>query len=106
VKIAFLDRDGTIISDYPDHEWRNKTEPEFLQGSMQALKQLMDLGYRLIIVTNQDMINDGIITDGQYHRFHKKMLKGWSCRVSRFWRPFIARIVARKIAIAKNQSRE
>ncbi len=75
MKIAFLDRDGTIISDYPDQEWRNKLEPEFLQGSMLALKKLTILGYRLIIVTNQGMINDGIITDEQFRRFHGKMLK-------------------------------
>lgn len=75
MKVAFLDRDGTIISDYPDHEWKNKTEPEFLAGSIQALAELKSLGYEMIIVTNQGMINDGIITDKQYRSLHGKMLK-------------------------------
>ncbi len=32
MKIAFLDRDGTIIKDYPDREWANIKTPEFLEG--------------------------------------------------------------------------
>ena len=34
LKIAFLDRDGTIIKDYPDEKWREIKEPEFLEGSI------------------------------------------------------------------------
>lgn len=75
MKVAFLDRDGTIIADYPDREWQSKTEPEFLAGSIQALKELTNLGYQMIIVTNQGMINDGIITDEQYRNLHGKMLQ-------------------------------
>ena len=29
LKIAFLDRDGTIIKDYPDEKWREIKEPEW-----------------------------------------------------------------------------
>lgn len=75
MKVAFLDRDGTIISDYPDREWKGKKEPEFLAGSIQALEELMNLGYQMIIVTNQGMINDGIISDEQYRSLHGKMLQ-------------------------------
>ena len=53
LKIAFLDRDGTIIKDYPDEKWREIKEPEFLEGSIEGLKRLKEMGYDFIIITNQ-----------------------------------------------------
>ena len=35
LKIAFLDRDGTLIKDYPDEKWREIKEPEFLECSIE-----------------------------------------------------------------------
>ena len=45
LKIAFLDRDGTIIKDYPDEKLREIKEPEFLKGSIEGLKRLKEMGY-------------------------------------------------------------
>ena len=53
LKIAFLDRDGTLIKDYPDEKWREIKEPEFLEGSIEGLKRLKEMGYDFIIITNQ-----------------------------------------------------
>ena len=50
LKIAFLDRDGTIIKDYPDEKWREIKEPEFLKGSIEGLKRLKEMGYDFIII--------------------------------------------------------
>ena len=74
MKVAFLDRDGTIIKDYEDNEWVEKTHPEFLSGSIRALKILNDAGYEIIIVTNQYLINEGYITDAEFHQFHNNFL--------------------------------
>lgn len=41
MKIAFLDRDGTINLDYPDQMWANVKEPEFLEGSFEGLKFIL-----------------------------------------------------------------
>lgn len=32
MKVAFLDRDGTINKDYPDDDWRNVLVPEILDS--------------------------------------------------------------------------
>lgn len=32
--IAFLDRDGTIVSEYPDDIWPSVSAPEFLPGAI------------------------------------------------------------------------
>lgn len=66
MKIAFVDRDGTINKDYPDDDWRFIKEPEFLEGSIEALKEIRKKDYQIIIITNQYLINDGIITLLQY----------------------------------------
>ena len=75
LKIAFLDRDGTIIKDYPDEKWREIKEPEFLEGSIEGLKRLKEMGYDFIIITNQYLINDGIISLNDYQQFTEKFLK-------------------------------
>ena len=74
MKVAFVDRDGTIIKDYQDADWRCICEPEFLPGSFKALKDIREKGYQIIIITNQYLINDGIITLSQYRVFTEKLL--------------------------------
>lgn len=75
MKVAFLDRDGTINLDYSDSEWENISYPELLDGSLQGLKYLIEKGYKLIILTNQYIIGEGIITFTQYENFTKALLE-------------------------------
>jgi D-glycero-D-manno-heptose 1,7-bisphosphate phosphatase len=53
MKVAFLDRDGTIITDYPDYQWRYVQEPTFLDGAIDALQRIRAKGFAIIVVTNQ-----------------------------------------------------
>lgn len=69
MKVAFLDRDGTIVQDYPDEDWRGRVVPEELNDAVEGLILLNQLGYEIIIVTNQYIINEGIITLEQYNQF-------------------------------------
>ena len=75
MKVAFLDRDGTINKDYRDDDWRNIYKPEFIEGSLEALEVIREKGFQIIIITNQYLINDGIITLSQYRMFTKKILQ-------------------------------
>lgn len=75
MKVAFVDRDGTINKDYKDDDWRNIYEPEFLDGSIEALQRIRKKDYQIIIITNQYLINDGIITLSQYKAFTDKLLQ-------------------------------
>lgn len=74
MKIAFLDRDGTIVKDYADKEWTNIKEPELLSGSISGLKYLKKLGYNFIIITNQYIIEEGHISYQDYKNFTFKLL--------------------------------
>ncbi len=74
MRVAFLDRDGTIICDYPDEEWRNIREPVFIEGVFDALRHIKRLGYEIIIATNQYLIGEGIISQLDYYAFNEKFL--------------------------------
>ncbi|AZO95122.1 HAD-IIIA family hydrolase [Halocella sp. SP3-1] len=74
MKIAFLDRDGTIIEDYEDEKWREIEKPVFLKGAIEALKIIKQKGYEIIIVTNQYLINERIITLDQYKKINQRFL--------------------------------
>jgi D-glycero-D-manno-heptose 1,7-bisphosphate phosphatase len=75
MKIAFLDRDGTIVSEYPDEVWPSISVPEFLPGAIEALIAFQRKGYEIIIATNQYLIGEGLITQEQYDLFTAKMLE-------------------------------
>ncbi len=71
MKVAFLDRDGTIIKDYPDVMWQFIKKPDFITNSIEALKEIKRKGYEIIVITNQYLISDGIISLDDYYRFSK-----------------------------------
>ncbi|AJI25705.1 HAD-IIIA family hydrolase (plasmid) [Priestia megaterium] len=74
MKIAFFDRDGTIIEDYLDHEWTRIERPIFIEGSINTLKEVIKKGYKIILITNQYIINEGYITIDQYHDINNQMI--------------------------------
>jgi len=45
-----------------------------IDGSLEALKVHRRRGYQIIIITNQYLINEGIITLSQYREFTDKLL--------------------------------
>jgi imidazoleglycerol-phosphate dehydratase/histidinol-phosphatase len=53
-KVAFLDRDGTLIEEPPDEQVDALAKIRFVPGVFAALAALRDAGYLLAIVTNQD----------------------------------------------------
>lgn len=70
-KVIFLDRDGTLNV---DHGYVNEAEQwEWIQGAIDACKQLQSAGYVLAIVTNQSGIAQGKYTLDQMHRLHEYM---------------------------------
>lgn len=75
MKIAFLDRDGTIIEDYEDRLWSSITEPVFINGAIDTLRIIRHKGYEIIIITNQYLINEKIITLQQYEEITEKFTK-------------------------------
>ncbi len=64
IKVAFLDRDGTINIDYGYVVSREKFE--FVDGIFEVCNLLKDLGFKLIVVTNQSGIARGYYSEQDF----------------------------------------
>lgn len=53
-KIAFLDRDGTLIEEPPDEQVDQIEKIRLVPGVIPSLLRLRDAGYAFVMVTNQD----------------------------------------------------
>lgn len=65
-RAAFLDRDGTLIRDA--HYLSDPDQVELLPGVVTALRRLRELGYRLVVITNQSGIARGYFDEAAYAR--------------------------------------
>lgn len=63
-KAIFLDRDGTLNVDYGYVYEIDRFK--FIEGSIEALKQLKDMGYLLVVVTNQSGIARGYFSEREF----------------------------------------
>jgi D-glycero-D-manno-heptose 1,7-bisphosphate phosphatase len=69
----FLDRDGVINVKLEARYVRNSNEFEFMQGSLVAISKLSKLFKRILIVTNQQGIGKGIMTEDDLNLLHSFM---------------------------------
>ena len=61
-KIIFIDRDGVINVDLMGDYVKTVAEFAFEKGAVEALKALTNAGYKIIIISNQAGIGDGVFT--------------------------------------------
>jgi len=71
---VFLDRDGTIIHDRPGFYLTDPRGLKFYAGAFKALRLLADLGYRLIVVTNQAAVGRGYMTLARSRAINMKLV--------------------------------
>ncbi len=69
----FLDRDGVINANRPDHvtSW---AEFEFLPGALSALRHLTQLGWPIAVITNQSIIGRGLATQETVEAINARMI--------------------------------
>lgn len=73
---VFIDRDGTICEFV---EYLHEPEKfRFLPNAIEGMKKFQDLGFSLIVVTNQPGIGLGYFTKEDFFRVSKRMLQGLS----------------------------
>jgi len=72
-KAIFLDRDGTISIEigYID----NADDFALYPDSVRALADLRDLGYKLIIITNQSGVARGYFEESRVHEINNRMIE-------------------------------
>ena len=70
----FLDRDGVINHQIANDYVKHISEFKFVDGVLEALQHFAGLFGRIVIVTNQQGINRGIMMEEQLHVLHAYML--------------------------------
>ena len=71
-KAVFLDRDGVLIEDV--HYLSRVEDVKFLSGIPDAIKQINQLGYLAILITNQSVVARGQCSEENLHKIHEYML--------------------------------
>ena len=94
----FLDRDGTINK---DKEYLYRIEDcEYMDGAVAGLKKLSEMGYSLIIITNQSGIARGYYTEKDYQVFMDWMIADLEKRGVRisghYWCPHLPGAIDKK----------
>lgn len=77
MRAIFFDRDGTLVKDYPDEGWRNVETLEIFPDTIAALKSIPPT-FHLFIVTNQYLIQEGVVNFPRFLRMHKELVKTFS----------------------------
>jgi len=76
LKIAFLDRDGTLIFEPPDTRQIDLVEKvRMLPGVVEGLKRLKEEGYRLVMISNQDGRGTSSFPEADFQRPQKQFLE-------------------------------
>ncbi len=71
----FLDRDGVVNKRIIGNYILRWEDFEFLPGVLDAIKSFNKIFGKVVIVTNQQCIGKGIITENELAALHEKMLK-------------------------------
>ncbi|MDE6117314.1 MAG: bifunctional histidinol-phosphatase/imidazoleglycerol-phosphate dehydratase HisB [Duncaniella sp.] len=74
-KALFIDRDGTIIKEPDDEQIDSLEKLEFVPGAITGLRSLMNRGYELVMVSNQDGLGTVSFPEDTFFPAHTKMLK-------------------------------
>jgi len=75
-KALFIDRDGVINKEY---DYVHKIEEfEFIDGVFEALRKARELGYLLIVITNQSGIGRGYYSEDDFFKLTEWMVEAFS----------------------------
>ena len=85
--VLFLDRDGVINEKRLDYV-KNINELKFLPNIFNSIKKFKDIGFMIIIITNQSAINRNLMTHEQLNEIHshiQQYLKSFDTSIDNFY---------------------
>jgi D-glycero-D-manno-heptose 1,7-bisphosphate phosphatase len=71
----FLDRDGVINCNRSDHV-KSLSEFEFLPGTREALRRLTQLGWPVVVISNQAVVGRGLVSQQTIEEINAHMIAG------------------------------
>ncbi len=85
----FVDRDGTLIEEPPDHQVDSLEKVRFMPGVFAALDTLRRRGFRLVMVTNQDGLGTPSFPRERFETVHGFVLETFAAQGIRFEEVFV-----------------
>jgi len=85
----FIDRDGTLIEEPPDHQVDALEKVRFMPGVFAALEALQRRGYRLVMVSNQDGLGTESFPRAKFETVHRFVLDTFAAQGITFEAVFI-----------------
>ncbi|QDH71826.1 bifunctional histidinol-phosphatase/imidazoleglycerol-phosphate dehydratase HisB [Marilutibacter alkalisoli] len=82
--ILFVDRDGTLIAEPPDHQIDSFEKLCFVEGVVPAMLRLRDAGYQFVMVTNQDGLGTDAYPRESFEGPHALMMQLFESQGIRF----------------------
>lgn len=90
MKVAFLDRDGTLIFEPQDTFQVDRVDlVQVLPGVIEGLQTLVSRGYALVLVTNQDGLGTDSFPRAGFEAAQNKMLEIFKANEIHFLKVFI-----------------
>lgn len=74
MRAIFLDRDGVICENRPDHV-KSWAEFRFLPGALPALRRLSVAPFSIVVVTNQAIVHRGMAPAAVVDEIHQRMIR-------------------------------
>ncbi|MDH3891487.1 MAG: D-glycero-beta-D-manno-heptose 1,7-bisphosphate 7-phosphatase [candidate division Zixibacteria bacterium] len=72
-RACFVDRDGTVITD--KHFLSDPDQIEFIDSSVQALKEVQGLGFKVVIISNQSGVARGLFDVVDVERMNARLVQ-------------------------------
>jgi len=73
-RVLFIDRDGTILKEPMDEQIDSLEKMDFLPYAISSLKKVQDLGFSLVMVTNQDGLGSPSFPESHFRIAQDKMM--------------------------------
>lgn len=87
--LLFIDRDGTLVEEPPDEQVDAIEKVRLVPGVIPALLRLIDAGYRLVLVSNQDGRGTDAFPEEHFRRAHDFIIGLFASQGIRFDAEFI-----------------
>jgi imidazoleglycerol-phosphate dehydratase/histidinol-phosphatase len=88
-KVLFVDRDGTLVEEPPDEQVDDVGKIRFMPEVFAAMKQARALGYRLVMVTNQDGLGSASFPQAAFDVPHQFIMEAFSSQGVEFDAVFV-----------------
>jgi imidazoleglycerol-phosphate dehydratase / histidinol-phosphatase len=75
MKVVFVDRDGTLIREAPDEQVDSLEKLELIPGVIGGLRMLVNFGFKLVMVTNQDALGTTRFPGEKFEAVQHKLLR-------------------------------